>query len=63
MFMYKHEHDNNAVLYVVAFFNYTKAFSLLRPAELTLTGFQESCKVCYLLECPFNRLKAFHGKR
>ena len=35
---------NDAVLYIVAFFNYIDAFSLLRLTELTLTGFQESCK-------------------
>ena len=42
---------NDAVSYVLAFFNYTEASSLLRFTALTLTGFQGSCKVCHLLEC------------
>ena len=54
---------NNAVSYILAFLNYTKAFSLLRLTKVTLTGFQESCKVCHLLEYPFNSLRAFYGKQ
>ena len=52
-----------AVSYIVAFFNHNKAFSFLWPTKLTLTEFQESCWVCHLLECPFNSLRAFYGKR
>ena len=54
---------NNAISYIVAFFNYKEAVSLLRLTKLTLTGFQESCKVCHLLECPFNSLRAFYSKQ
>ena len=43
---------NDAVSYIVAFFNYTEVFSLLQLTALTLTGFQELCEVCHLLECP-----------
>ena len=57
---------NDAVLYIVTFFNYTEAFSLLRLATLTITGtligFQESCKTCHLLECPFNSWRVFTAK-
>ena len=45
---------NYTVLYIVAFFNYTEAFSLLPLTTLTLTRFQESCKFCCPLEYPFH---------
>ena len=48
---------NDALSYIVAFFNYTEAFSLLWLTTLTFTGFQESCKVCHLLERPFSSLR------
>ena len=54
---------NHAVSYMVAFFNYAEAFSLRRLTKLTLTGFQGWCKVCHLLEWPFNSLRAFYGKQ
>ena len=53
---------NHAVSYIVTFFNYNKAFSLLWLTELTLTGFQESCKVCHLWSALFNSLRAFTAK-
>ena len=49
---------NDAVSYIVTF-NHTEAFSLLRLTALTLTGFQESCEACHLLECPFNSWRGF----
>ena len=42
---------NDVVSYILAFFDYTEAFSLLRLIVLILTGFQGSCEICYLLEC------------
>ena len=50
---------NNAASYIVAFFNYTEAFSLFGLTALIFTGFQESCEVCHFLECNFNSLRVF----
>ena len=51
---------NNAESYIVTFFNYTEDFSLLKLTALALTGFQELCEACHLLECPFNSWRVLY---
>ena len=59
MSMYINMRVNNAVLYIVAFFNYTKAFSLFQLTALTNTGNKNCVKFATLWSALFNSLRVF----
>ena len=59
MSMYINMRVNNAVLQIVALFNYNKAFSLFQLTALTNTGRKNCVKFAILWSALFNSLRVF----